>query len=192
MSAATRSAALCGIAGPTAFVSAWVIGGLLTDGYDPTVQAISQLAREGAGDRPLMTAGLGVFGVLIPVFAQALGRWLEEPRLRISVTVAGLATLAVALLPLTREPGGGQDTAHAVAAGIGYVGMAVGLLLGAAALRRLGRPRAAALSALVGVVSACALVASLLVDRSGLFQRLGLTVVDAWYVVMAVQLLRRR
>ena len=106
--------------------------------------------------------------------------------------MAWLATLAVALLPLTREPGGGQDVAHAVAAGIGYIGMAVSPLLGGAALRRLGRPRAAALSTLVGVVSACALVASLVVDRSGLFQRLGLTVVDAWYVVMAGQLLRRR
>jgi hypothetical membrane protein len=180
------------MAGPSAFVGAWVAGGLLTEGYDPTVQAISQLAREGAATRPLMTAGLVVFGLLIPVFAFGLARMLDEPRLRVSVSVAGLATLAVALLPLTREPGGAQDTAHAVAAGIGYVGMAVSPLIGAAALRRLGRPGAAAVSAAVGVVSACALVASVLVDRSGLFQRLGLTVVDAWYVVMAVQLLRRR
>ena len=164
----------------------------MTEGYDPTVQAISQLAREGAATRPLMTAGLVVFGVLIPVFAQGLARMLDEPRLRLSVTVAGLATLAVALLPLSREPGGAQDVAHAVAAGIGYVGMAVSPLLGAVALRRLGRPGAAAVSALVGTVSACALVASVLVDRSGLFQRIGLTVVDGWYVVLAVRMLRQR
>jgi hypothetical protein len=45
----------------------------------------------------------------------------------------------------------------------------------------------------VGVVSAVALVGSVLVmDRSGGLQRLGLTVVDAWHVVVAVWVLRRR
>jgi hypothetical protein len=47
-------------------------------------------------------------------------------------------------------------------------------------------------SAAVGVVSAGSLVATLLVDGSGAFQRLGLTVVDAWHVVVATWVLRRR
>jgi hypothetical protein len=41
----------CGVLAPTAFVGAWVTGGLLTEGYDPVRQAISQLAREGAPTR---------------------------------------------------------------------------------------------------------------------------------------------
>ena len=188
---ADRLGALCGILGPAAFVGAWLVGGVLTDGYDPAREAISQLAREGASTQPLMTAGLVVFGLLIPVWAFAVARVLDEPRLRISVTVAGLATIAVALFPLSRDTGQPQDVAHAVSAGLGYVAMAVSPLLGALALRRRGLRRAAAVSAAVGVVSACALVASVTTDYGGGFQRLGLTVVDAWYVVVATWVLRR-
>ena len=188
---ADRLGALCGVLGPAAFVSAWVVGGAVTDGYDATREAISQLAREGAVTQPLMTAGLVVFGLLIPVWAFALARVLDEPRLRVSVTVAGLATIAVAVFPLTREQGQPQDVAHAVSAGVGYVAMAVSPLLGAVALRRRGLGRAAALSATVGVVSAGALVASVTTEFGGGFQRLGLTVVDAWYVAVAVWVLRR-
>jgi hypothetical membrane protein len=188
---ADRLGAICGILGPAAFVGAWVVGGALTDGYDPTRDAISQLAREGAPTQPLMTSGLVVFGLLIPVWAFAVARVLDEPRLRISVTVAGLATVAVAVFPLTRDTGQLQDVAHAVSAGIGYVAMAVSPLLGALGLRRRGHRGAAALSALVAAVSACALVASVTTDFGGGFQRLGLTVVDAWYVVVATWVLRR-
>lgn len=184
--------ALCGIGGPVAFVGAWVVGGLLTDGYDPLRDAISELAAEGASTQPLMTAGLIAFGVLVPVWAQTLARALDEPALRVSVTVAGLATLAVALFPLSREGGQPQDTAHAVSAGLGYVAMAVTPLIGARALRRLGMRRAALASVAVGVVSAASLVGTLLVDGDGGLQRLGLTVVDAWYVALAVWVLRRR
>jgi hypothetical membrane protein len=187
-----RLGALCGIAGPVAFVGAWLLGGALTEGYDPLAQAISELAAEGADTQPLMTAGLVTFGVLVPVWAQTLGRVLDAPRLRVSVTVAGLSTLAVALFPLTREGGQPQDVAHAVSAGLGYAAMAATPLLAATALRRQERRRAALASAAVGAVSASALVASVLVDQGGGLQRLGLTVVDGWYVVVAAWVLRRR
>ena len=185
--------AVCGIVGPSAFVGAWLVGGLLTDGYDPLADAISQLAREGAPTRALMTGGLVAFGVLIPVWAVRLGQALDSRAVRNAVAVAGLATLGVALLPLTREGGQPQDVGHAVVAGTGYVAMALTPILAVAPLRRLGHERAAAASATVGAVSATALVGTLLLaDRSGGLQRLGLTVVDAWHVVAAVWMLRRR
>lgn len=185
-------AAVCGIAGPTTFVGAWLLGGLQTDGYEPLRDAISQLAREGADTRPLMTTGLVAFGVLLPVWAVQLRRLLGTPVAAAAAT-AGLATLGVALLPLTREGGQPQDVGHAVVAGAGYVAMALTPLLAVGPLRRLGLTRAAATSAVVGAVSAVALVGSVLVeDRSGGLQRLGLTVVDAWHVVTAVWVLRRR
>lgn len=188
-----RLGAACGIAGPVAFVSAWVIGGLRTDGYDPVEEAISQLAREGAPTRAVMTSGLIAFGVLVPVWAQVVARELDAPWLRWTVTTAGLSTLAVAAIPLTRDPGGTQDALHAVAAGTGYVAMAATPLVAAAALRRHGRPRAAAASLVVGAVSAAGLVGTVaLPDVSGGMQRLGLTVVDAWHVVVAAVVLRRR
>lgn len=187
-----KVAALCGITGPVVFVGGWLVNGLRTDGYDPLRDAISQLAREGAPTRASMSVCFVVFGVLVPLWAPTVARVLGAPALRWSVTVAGLATVAVALLPLTREPGGTQDLLHAVAAGVGYVAMALTPLLAAAGLRRQGRRAAAAVSALTGVVSACALVATVLADASGLFQRLGLTVVDAWHVVVATWVLTRR
>jgi hypothetical membrane protein len=184
--------ALCGIAGPTAFVGAWLAGGLLADGYDPVRQAISELAREGAPTRPVMTAGLVAFGVLLPVWARVLRRELDSRALGVTVTVAGVATLAVALLPLTREPGGPQDVLHGVAAGTGYLAMSLTPLLAAPRLRRSGRGRTAAASAAVGAVSALALVGSLIsAEQAGALQRLGLGVVDAWHVAVAVAVLRR-
>ena len=186
-----RVGAVCGVLAPTAFVGAWLVGGLLTEGYDPVGQAISQLAREGAATRPLMTGGLVAFGLLVPVWAVVLGRRLRSRAVQVAATTAGLATLAVAALPLTREPGGTQDLLHALAAGVGYLAMALTPLLAVAPLRRAGHPRAAAASAVVGAVSATALAASLLVpDLTGALQRLGLTVVDGWHVVAAVLVLR--
>jgi hypothetical membrane protein len=187
-----RAAAVCWIAAPCAFVAAWLLGGERADDYSPLRDAISQLAREGAETRPLMTAGFVAFGVLLPVWALALRRVLG-PVVASAAGVAGIATLGVALLPLTREGGQPQDVLHALAAGVGYLAMAATPLLAVAALRRLGHDRAAAASTVLGLVSAFALVGSLLVaQRSGGLQRLGLTVVDAWHVVVAVWVLRRR
>ena len=178
-----RVGAVCGIAAPVAFVGGWVVNGLRTPGYEPLEDAISQLAREGASTRAAMTACFVVFGVLIPVWARTVARELAVPALQPVVTVAGLATIAVAALPLSRVPGGGQDLAHAAAAGVGYIAMAATPLVAARGLR--GTARAA--SAGVGVVSVVALVLSL--AGSGGLQRLGLTVVDAWHVVVATAVL---
>ena len=182
-----RAAAVCGIAGPVAFVSAWLVGGLRTGGYDPVEQAISQLAREGAPTRALMTAGLIAFGVLVPVWARTLARELDRPVLAPVVTLAGLATLAVAALPLTEQGGQLQDAGHAAAALTGYVAMAATPLVASRALPP--GPRRACV--VTGVVSAAALLTSV-VTGSGGAQRIGLTVVDAWHVTAATAVLLRR
>lgn len=182
-----RLGAACGVAAPVAFVSGWLVLGARTDGYDPLRDAISQLAREGAPTRAAMTACFVAFGVLLPVWAWTVARRLRVPALRPVVVTAGLATLAVAALPLTREGGQALDVAHAVAALTGYVAMAATPLVAATGLR--GRARAACLA--VGVTSALALTGSVLVDGGGGLQRLGLTVVDAWHLVVAALVLRR-
>lgn len=192
-----RWAAVSGIAGPTAFVAAWATGGALTPGYSPFRDTISRLAEEGASTAPLMTAGFVAFGVLLPIWGRALGERLGSPVLSRVVTVAGVATLGVAAAPLTRDGGSTRDTLHAIAAGTGYLAMAATPLLAARPLRRAGHGRAATASAAVGVTSAAALVASVLAANDafvsgGGWQRLGLTVVDAWHVVMAGAVLRAR
>lgn len=190
-----RLCAWCGVLAPSSFVGAWLVGGVVVDGYDPLVDAISRLAAEGAATRPLMTAGFVAFGVLVPVWARTLGSLLGSTTLRGVVTVAGLATLAVAALPLTQQGDTTQDALHAVAAGTGYMAMAATPLVAAPLLRQRGHGRAAALSLAVGAVSALSLVGTLLVGEdgqvgSGGLQRLGLTVVDAWHVATAGAVLR--
>lgn len=187
----SRLAAACGVLAPASFVGAWAVGGAVREGYDPVQQAISQLAREGTAGRLGMTAGFVGFGVLLPVFAQQLPRLLGAgSALRVSATVAGVSTLAVAALPLQAVEGGTDDALHAAAAGVGYVAMALTPALAVAPLWRSGRRTAAAASGAVSVVSAVALIASVTGGPTGLWQRVGLGVVDAWFASVAVWALR--
>ncbi|MCU1623284.1 MAG: rane protein [Frankiales bacterium] len=171
-----RLPALAGIAAPVCFVSAWALAGARLAGYSPVREHISELARVGVPTRPLMTAGMVGFGVLAPVWAVGLPRGL-----RTSVGAAGLATLGVAAAPLGASFGDGP---HVAAAAASYVAMASTPLLGA----HLGAPR---LSRATGIASAVLLLASL-VDSpvTGLLQRSGLGVVDAWFVAQGVRQLR--
>lgn len=187
----SRTALGCGVAGPSVFVGAWLVGGLLRrPDYSPVSQAISQLARSGTSSRPLMTAGFVAFGVLVPVYAQVLGPALGSRSVRMAATGSGLATLAVAALPLSRAGGQPIDTWHAVAAGTGYLAQVLAPLLGG---RRLASAAARATSYAVSAVALGCLVGSVVLpDLTGLLQRTGLTAVDAWFVALAVHLLRRR
>jgi hypothetical protein len=174
------------VIGPVAFVGAWATLGTRFPGYDPTQDAISRLAADGAPDQAWMTAGFVAFGVGVPLFAVALRDALPGPAWRTAMAT-GLATLGVAALPLDGWAG---DTAHGVAAGIGYVTLAATPLLAAGPLARLGHRWAAVASRVLGVASLACLGATTLDDRAGLFQRLGLTFGDIWLVAAAVGILR--
>jgi len=189
-----RAAGASGVLAPASFVGAWAVcGAVRDDGYSPVQDAISQLARVGSPTRVGMTAGFVGFGLLLPVFAQRLPGLIGAGRaVRVAATVAGVSTLAVAALPLQREAGGRGDALHAVAAGIGYAAMAATPLLAVRGLRRTGRGRAAALSAGVGIASATALTVSVTTGPTGLWQRVGLGVVDAWFAAWALHSLRGR
>ncbi len=162
-----------------AFVAAWALLGGRAEGYDPTRDAISDLAALGAPTRPVMTAGLLALGTGMAAYGVAL-----RPRPSWPLPVLnGITAVAVAALPL----GGAYDNAHGVAAGLGYVTLAAVPVLGAHRLR----PAWAAVSVATGLVSGLCLLASVLLPpRDGLFQRLGLTVAHAWVVVSALGLLR--
>jgi hypothetical protein len=183
----SRPALLAGIAGPAAFVGAWVVGGLLKDGYSPVSDTISRLAERHASTRPLMTAGFVGFGVLMTWYAREAGRALGSPAVAAAVATSAVGTLAVAAFPVTAQGGTGSDSAHYVAAGVAYVADALAPLLAA---RHLADPRARAASYAAGAAVAAALVASLRADEvTGLLQRTGLTLYDAWAVALAVGLL---
>jgi hypothetical membrane protein len=168
-----RLVSLAGVAAPVCFVTGWAVAGSQAPGYSPVREHISELARVGAATRPLMTAGMVGFGLLAPIWATSLDRGA-----RAAVTTAGLATLGVAAAPLGASWG---DTPHAVAAGVAYAAMA--------ATPTLGAPRTARTAS---VLSALLLVSSLAdTPVTGLLQRAGLGVVDAWYVTTSLRQLRR-
>lgn len=167
---------IAGVVGPSAFVAAWAVAGARRGGYSPVNDAISRLAEAGSSSRPVMTAGFVTFGVAVPAYAIGARRALG-PAATAALVVAGLATIGVAATPL----GPGPDTAHGVFAGVGYVAMASAPVL---ADRRRG--------VLVSAVSAAALLATTLGPAHGLFQRLGLGVIDAWIVVTALRQREKR
>jgi hypothetical membrane protein len=184
-----RRCALGGIVGPAAFVTAWSIGGLAASHYSAVDDAISHLAEIGAPTRPLMTAGFVVFGVGLPIYAIALREALPGWSW-LTAAATGLATLGVAAAPLGRSSTG--DTVHGVFAGAGYATLALTPLLAAGPLRHAGRSAWARLSIAIGVGAGISLLATTATNLDGLFQRLGLTVVDIWIVATAVEILRGR
>lgn len=178
-----RRLALGGIIGPTAFVAAWALGAFANDRDLSAVDdAISQLAHVDSNTRWLMTAGLVTFGVGVGMFAAAT-RSLLGNATAWALGATALSTLVVAALPL-----GASDTVdrlHAVAAGVGYVTLAVAPLAASASLHRLGHRRLARMGGISSTVAALSLATSLTSAPTGLFQRIGLTAVDLWLVAVA-------
>ncbi len=177
-----------GIIGPAAFISAWAAGGAIRSGYSPVEDAISRLAALGASTRPLMSAGFVAFGVGVPLYATALRRALPGPAWTAAVAT-GLATVGVAATPLDSSEA--IDTLHGVFAGTGYATLAATPLLAARPLAAAGHRWAAATSLALGAAAAACLAATLVGERHGLWQRLGLTIGDAWLLASAAWMLRR-
>jgi hypothetical protein len=163
------------------FVGSWALAGATTSGYSPVDDAISDLAAVDASTRVPVTVSFVLFGFGLFAFGFALRAALGG-RAWIAALATGVCTIGVAATPLRGWSG---DDLHAVFASLGYVAIVAIPLLAAPALAGTGRRRAALASVLAAAVSAICLVASTFGVAHGLWQRLGLTVADAWIVVMA-------
>lgn len=183
-----RALALGGIIGPAAFITAWSVLGARKSGYNPVDDHISRLAAQGVAERPAMTAGFVAFGIGVPLYALAL-RHSPTGKAWVAAAVTGGATLGVAAFPLDGPAG---DGAHAAAAGLGYATLAAMPLLAARPLARAGLKRWAAFSWLAGAASGACLIATTIGPATGLMQRTGLTIGDAWLVASSVALLTGR
>jgi hypothetical membrane protein len=182
-----RALAWSGIAGPLGFVSAWATAGALTRGYSPVEDAISRLAAVHAETRWLMTGGFVWFGVAVPVYSLALRDALGG-RAWLAAMGTGLATLGVAAVPLDASTT--TDLVHGGFATVGYATLALTPLAAASSLSTRGHHRAAAVSRVVGVLTAACLAATVIGPAHGLLQRAGLTLGDAWLAGSAVALIR--
>ncbi len=178
--------ALGGIIGPLGFITAWAVNGWRTAGYHPLDDAISELAAVDAPTQVAMTIGFAVFGIGVGTYAFALRRQVAGPAW-IAALVAALSTLGVGALPLDA----GIDGLHGLAAGIGYISLALTPLLASRTFRRTGRSAAADWSVAAGAVAALALAATVVGGPHGFLQRLGLTAGDAWLIGSAIWMLRR-
>ena len=172
----TRLAALGGIVGPAAFVTAWAVLGARAKHYSPVRDPISRLAAVGAPTRAEMTTGMLAFAAGAALYAVA-ARDRLSPRVGALATVNAAATLGVAAMPLE---GFGGEIGHVIAAATAYASLAA---MPGVSGRRGGR----ALAAVIGA----ALIASGLDDaHTGFFQRAGLTMGDAWIAATALWILR--
>jgi hypothetical membrane protein len=176
-----RILALGGVVGPVAFVGSWVVAGAVTEGYSPVNGAISDLAAVDASTRVPVTVSFVLFGLGVVAFGFAL-REVLEGRAWIAALATGVCTIGVAATPLRGWSG---DDLHALFASLGYAAIVALPLLAAPALARTGRRKWARASVLAAAIAAICLVASTVGVAHGLWQRLGLTVADAWIVVTA-------
>ncbi len=179
-----RLLAFGGVIGPVVFVATWALAGSVRSGYSPVDDAISDLAAVGTSTRVAMTIAFVVYGLGMAAFALALRDTLDGAAW-VAALITGLATIGVAMTPLGGWSG---DGAHAAFAGVGYVSIVTLPLLAAGPFAARGARRAAVASRVVALVAAGCLLASTLGPAHGLWQRLGLTVADAWIVAVATML----
>jgi hypothetical protein len=162
-----------------------VITGAQAKDYSPVNDAISELAAADAPTRWWMTAGFLCFGIGVPLYSRFLRQALPCAAW-VAALVSGLATLGVAASPLHVTPW--VTDLHGVFASGGYLALVLVPFLAARPLSQQGHPRAAVASRLVAAASGVCLVATAVTEANGLFQRLGLTLVDAWLVTVAIAL----
>lgn len=173
------------VVGPVAFVSAWAVGGLRTADYSPVHDAISRLAAVGSPERALMSTGFVVYGVAVMVGGLAV-RSSVIGRAWPAVVVNGLATVAVAALPL--DVSGTGDQAHGAAATIGYISLALVPALAAGPLAQAGHRRSAVVSVAASAAIGVCLALTVVADAKGAFQRIGLGIGDVWLVAAGLSL----
>jgi Protein of unknown function (DUF998) len=111
---------------PVLFIGGTIVGGLVSPGYDPVRQTISELAADDAPTHVFVTIifVLTAFSHLVTV---AFARGIGVPG-RIVYLLGALASLAVAAFPLPSVAG--TSAAHNTAAIIGFVLLAAWPILG--------------------------------------------------------------
>jgi hypothetical protein len=201
IAASDRVALWFGLVAVGLYVGGWLLAGIVRDGYDPRQQAISELFELSApwSSRGLMVVGLALSGVAFLVLAPALHRTLPgQGRLGpLLVVLAGLGTLGVLAAPCTPGCPGAATTAfdrwHTIMAGAGYTALVLAPLAFAWRLRHQEAQLAAWSLALGGGAALLfgVYVAGLVTAAPGLQQRVFNTLAGAWYVLVAVWVLRR-
>ncbi len=106
------------------------------------------------------------------------------------MAVNGAATVGVALTPLDKSAA--FDVGHTITATTGYVALAATPLLAARPLADAGHTGLSKLSVATGAAVGACLAATAALEDSGLVQRIGITVGDAWLISTGLAILAGR
>jgi hypothetical protein len=208
MTGSARLRSACGLIGPVAFTTAWLLAQRRQDDYQVRNEHISGLAARDATDPHLMTAGFLALGTCTVAFASAMERRLG-PRTGMGpalIGVTGLATIAAGLFRRDRRsnfppPGmpGGQswvNDVHDIAAAVGATAGTVGLVALAPALARnpelrdLTKPALSAAGASAGI--SAWFLRDVVRPGNGLLQRVNVTIPLVFMVRLALRMLSTR
>lgn len=208
MTGSARLRSACGLIGPVAFTTAWLLAQRRQDEYQVRNEHISGLAARDATDPHLMTAGFLALGTCTVAFASALEQRLG-PRTGMGpalIGVTGLATIAAGLFRRDRRsnfpPPGvpeGQswvNDVHDIAAAVGAAAGTVGLVALAPALARnpelqdLTKPALSAAGASAGI--SAWFLRDVVRPGNGLLQRVNVTIPLVFMVRLALRMLSTR
>ncbi len=188
-----RPALVSSALAPVFFIGGTVVAELLSPGFDPVLQTISELAAVDAPTQVFMTLMFVLTGVCHLVTAiYAPGLWLPG---RIALGLAGVALFAVAAFPLPAE---GSSPEHRYAAMAGFVLLALWPVLSMRLGRQypwLLRPVGAVLSTLV--VGACCVAFAYIEAQPdattvGLAERVAAYLESLWPAVVVLVLWRHQ
>jgi hypothetical protein len=203
---ATRWLLLAGIAAAGLYVVGDVVSGLVYNGSRPysfTDQWISELTAYGSPVRPMMVTVVVVHDLLLVAFG--VGIWRAAGRSRslrwTGLVVAGVSAAGIIIHPWFpmssrwMEPGF-NDTMHgALSAGWGVI-IAIAVALSAVAYRGRFRLYAIATDVVLVAFAAASGVAIRGIEENntplaGTFERVNAYALMAWYVVLAITVMRR-
>jgi len=179
---------VAGIAGPAAFVATWSYLGARTSGYSPVQQPISHLAAARTPTQPMMTAGLVALGAGLAAYSGELRKALPGGA-GTAALISAAASIGIAATPMESVVGGRP---HVIAAGLTYASLAATPLIASRSLAP-DHPRLATASAAAGVAAgACLAMSTISTTRTGMWQRMGLTIGHTWLVASAFAVALRR
>lgn len=188
-----RPALISSALAPVFFIGGTLVAELLSPGFDPVRQTISELAAVDAPTQLFMTLMFVLTGVChLVTAAYAPGLWLPG---RIALGLAGVALFAVAAFPLPSE---GSSPEHRLAAMAGFVLLALWPVLSMRVGRQypwLQRPAGAVLSTLV-VGATCVAFAWIEAQPDatlvGLAERIAAYLESAWPAVVVFVMWRHQ
>lgn len=192
---AWRDPAWWGVAGPVAFITSWIVAGLLREGYDPRHDAISRLAEQEAPGRWIVLTGIAIVSFASIVVGVLIGRRWKARIASVFTVLGGVSALALGIYVCSPGcPGiGGEftDTMHSVSAVVHYISFGASPLVVAFDARRVTPSGYRAFSVVAGLVGGSFLLSQFTGwGPNGLTQRAGLTTLDVWMMVTAVMLYR--